>query len=1027
MRFQFKKQQYQWDAVESTVQVFCGQPNQSLQEYVLDQGRYYIVTADGTRIEDNRIMHAEQGYANQEIRISDQQLLENVQTIQAANNINLSSSLSNNLGRIALDIEMETGTGKTYVYIKTMFELNKLYGWSKFIVVVPSIAIREGVKKSFELTEEHFMEEYGKKARYFIYNSDDLPQIESFSTSNDIYVMIINTQAFASSLKEGANNKAAKIIYSQRDNFGSRRPIDVIAANRPIVIMDEPQKMGGTATQTALKQFNPLFTLNYSATHKDVHNPVFVLDALDAYRQKLVKKIEVIGFELKHIKGTDRYLFLENIVLSKNQPPLARVEYEYKLASGNIKRITKNLKQGDDLYHVSNGLSEYENCRIQEILPLHNRIVLSDGTELHIGEAMGNVTAEYKARIQIRETILAHLRKEQINFHKGIKTLSLFFLDEVKNYRLYDDDGNQLLGRYGQIFEEEYKNIYNDFRTLNDPDYAAYLAEMMPEKTHAGYFSIDKKGHAVNSELKRGETISDDTSAYDLILKDKERLLSFKEPVRFIFSHSALREGWDNPNVFQICSLRQSNSATQKRQEVGRGLRLCVNSAGVRQDLDTLGENSVQNVNKLTVIASEGYADFVSALQTEIRENLYERPKKATPKFFEGKRVKAAGQDQPYTITETDANTIFLHLAMNGYITSNGEVQEKFRKDLAADMLPLLPDNLAPLSTPVYRLVQSIFDPNVLNDMIENGNKPTVSNNLNDNAKKREWLELWKQLNHKYAYTVTFDSEQLIEKSVTHIDAKLQVSELSYRKIQGEQNGGIDIETTATSENIVKVNTITRVKYDLIGQIAKGTTLTRKTVATILSKIRPQKFLMFRHNPEEFIASVIKLINEQKATMIVEHIRYNQVEGSYDTSIFTEEKHQDYSKAYMAQKSIQDYVFTDGYAKDGQSVERKLAEALDHAAEVVVYAKLPKGFHIPTPVGNYSPDWAIAFKEGTVQHVYFVAETKGSMSTMQLTPIEQAKIDCAEKLYNNLPENFNIHYAKIEDFDSLLKAVNGNG
>ena len=1024
MKLQFKKQQYQWDAVDSTVQVFSGQPNQSLQEYVLDQGRYYIVTADGTRVEDNRIMHAEQGYANQEIRLSDPQLLENVQTIQAANNINLSSSLSNNLGRIALDIEMETGTGKTYVYIKTMFELNKLYGWSKFIVVVPSIAIREGVKKSFELTEEHFMEEYGKKARYFIYNSDNLTQIESFSTSNDISVMIINTQAFASSLKEGANNKASRIIYSKRDDFGSRRPIDVIAANRPIIIMDEPQKMGGTATQTALKQFNPLFTLNYSATHKDVHNPVYVLDALDAYRQKLVKKIEVIGFELKHIKGTDRYLFLENILLSKNQPPLARMEYEYKLASGNIKRITKNLKQGDDLYHISNGLSEYENCRIQEILPLHNRIVLSDGTELHIGEAMGNVTAEYKARIQIRETILAHLRKEQINFHKGIKTLSLFFLDEVKNYRLYDEHGNQLLGRYGQIFEEEYKNIYNDFRTLNDPDYAAYLAEMMPEKTHAGYFSIDKKGHAVNSELKRGETISDDTSAYDLILKDKERLLSFKEPVRFIFSHSALREGWDNPNVFQICSLRQSNSATQKRQEVGRGLRLCVNSAGVRQDLDTLGENSVQNVNKLTVIASEGYADFVSALQTEIRDNLYERPKKADTDFFTGRKVKVG--EEIITIDKTQAIDIYFQLRSMGYVTKVGEVTPEFRKAQEENKLAPLADDLAPLTDAVYKLVQSIFDPNVLNDMIENGNKPTVSNNLNDNAKKREWLELWKQLNHKYAYTVTFDAEQLIEKSVIHIDAKLQVSELSYRKIQGEQNGGIDIEMTATSENVVKVNTLTRVKYDLIGQIAKGTTLTRKTVATILSKIRPQKFLMFRHNPEEFIASVIKLINEQKATMIVEHIRYNQVEGSYDTSIFTEEKHQDYNKAYMAQKSIQDYVFTDGYAKDGQSVERKLAEALDHAAEVVVYAKLPKGFHIPTPVGNYSPDWAIAFKEGTVQHVYFVAETKGSLESMQLTPIEQAKIDCAEKLYNNLPENFNIHYAKIEDFDSLLKAVNGN-
>ena len=1024
MKLQFKKQQYQWDAVESTVQVFSGQPNQGLQEYVLDQGRYYIVTADGKRIEDNRILHAVQGYSNQEIRLSDPELLDNLQTIQAANNINISPALSNNLGRIALDIEMETGTGKTYVYIKTMFELNKRYGWTKFIVVVPSIAIREGVKKSFEITEDHFMEEYGKKARYFIYNSDNLTQIDTFSTSSDISVMIINTQAFASSLKEGAKNKASLIIYSPRDNFGSRRPIDVIAANRPIVILDEPQKMGGNATQKSLQQFKPLFTLNYSATHKDVHNPVYVLDALDAYKQKLVKKIEVMGFELKNIKGTDRYLFLENIILSKNQPPMARVEYEYRLSSGTIKRQTANLCQNEDLYYRSNELNEYQNCRIQEILPNRNMIVLSDGTELHIGEAIGNVTAEHKARIQIRETILAHLRKEQINFHKGIKTLSLFFLDEVKNYRLYDEEGNQLLGRYGKIFEEEYQNIYNDFRTLNDPDYAAYLAAITPAATHAGYFSIDKKGHAINSEVKRGETFSDDISAYDLILRKKEVLLNLDVPVRFIFSHSALREGWDNPNVFQICSLRQSNSATQKRQEVGRGLRLCVNSAGVRQDLETLGENSVQQINCLTVIASEGYADFVGALQSEIRENLYSRPMKADTDFFIGKKVKVG--EEVITIDKGQALEIYFQLRSSGYVTKAGEVTSEFRKALAENKLEPLKEELEPLTDVVYKLVQSIFDPTAIEGMIENAHKTTITNNLNDNAKKREWLELWNKLNHKYAYTVTFDSEQLIEKSVICIDAKLQVSELSYRKTVGEQKDGVDFVTTATGENAVKINATTRVKYDLIGQIAKGTVLTRQTVATILSKIRPQKFLMYHRNPEEFIASVIKLIKEQKASMIVEHIRYNQVEGTYDTSIFTEEKHQDYSKAYQSTKSIQDYVFTDGYAKDGQSVERKLAEALDHAAEVVVYAKLPKGFHIPTPVGNYSPDWAIAFKEGTVQHVYFVAETKGSLESMQLTPIEQAKIDCAEKLFNNLPENINIHYAKISDYDSLLKAVNGN-
>lgn len=1022
MKFQFKKQQYQWDAVESTVRVFNGQPNQGLQEYVVDQGKLFVRTK-GKMQEVTRIDTIEQGYANQLITLNDAELLRNLQTIQAANNINISSSLSNNLGRIALDIEMETGTGKTYVYIKTMFELNKLYGWCKFIVVVPSIAIREGVKKSFDITINHFMEEYGKKARCFIYNSNDLTQIETFSTSNDISVMIINTQAFNTSLREGANNKTARIIYSKRDDFGSRRPIDVISANNPIIIMDEPQKMGGAATQAALRQFKPLFTLNYSATHKDVHNPVYVLDALDAYKQKLVKRIEVIGFELKNIKGTDRYLFLENIVLSKNQPPLARLEYEQQLAGGNIKRIIRNLRQGDDLYHLSNNLNEYQNCRIQEILPECNKIVFSDGTELHIGEAMGNITAEHKARIQIRETILAHLRKEQINFQKGIKTLSLFFLDEVKNYRLYDEDGNQLLGRYGQIFEEEYQNIRSEFLSINDPDYSSYLAEITPQATHAGYFSIDGKGRAINSEVKRGENFSDDISAYDLILKNKERLLSFNEPVRFIFSHSALREGWDNPNIFQICSLRQSNSATQKRQEVGRGLRLCVNNLGVRQDIDCLGANSVHNINKLTVIASEGYADFVGALQTEIRDNLYDRPKKADTDFFTGRKVKAG--DEIITIDKTQAMDIYFQLRSKGYVTKVGEVTPEFRKALEENKLEPLADDLMPLTDAVYKIVQSIFDPKALDGMIENGNKPTVSNNLNDNAKKREWLELWKRLNHKYAYTVTFDSDQLIEKSVTHIDAKLQVSELSYRKMQGEQKGGIDIETTGTSENIVNVKVVTHVKYDLIGQIAKGTMLTRKTVATILSKIRSSKFAMYRMNPEEFISSVIKLINEQKATMIVEHIRYNQVEGCYDTSIFTEEKHLDYSKAYQGKRSIQDYVFTDGYAQDGQSTERKLAEALDRADEVVVYAKLPKGFHIPTPVGNYSPDWAIAFKEGTVQHVYFVAETKGTLDSLQLKPIEQAKIRCAEKLFSSLPPDINIHYDAIKDFDSLLKAVNG--
>ena len=1023
MKFQFKIQDYQTEAVESTVRVFAGQPNQSMGEYIIDKGKL-MRRMGGTMQEFAQIEYeGEMGYRNQPVVLEDDTLLSNLHKVQANNNINISPALSNRLGRCALDIEMETGTGKTYVYIKTMFEMNKRFGWSKFIVVVPSIAIREGVKKSFDITVDHFMELYGKKARYFIYNSKNLTQIETFSSSSEISVMIINTQAFNTSFKDGARNEAARIIFSKRDEFGSRKPIDVIAANNPIIIMDEPQKMGGAATQTSLLKFNPLFTLNYSATHKDVHNPVYVLDALDAFQKKLVKKIEVIGFELKNIKGTDRYLYLEDIILSKTKAPVARIEYEVQLAGGAIKRQTRSFSVGDDLFALSNNLNQYKNCRVAEILPQQDKVVFSNGDELHINEAQGNITEQHKVRIQIRETIKAHFRKERGNFKKGIKTLSLFFLDEVANYRLYDEDGNQLLGEYGKIFEEEYRNILNEELTLYDAEYNTYLASIEASRTHTGYFSIDGKGRAINSEVKRGETFSDDISAYDLILKNKERLLSFEVPVRFIFSHSALREGWDNPNVFQICSLRQSNSATQKRQEVGRGLRLCVNSLGVRQDIDALGETSVHNVNKLTVIASEGYATFVDALQDQIKQDLYERPQHAKPEFFEGRKIRVG--EELITISKDDALDIFVQLRGYGYVDRLGEVQQTFRDDLASGTLQPLKDNIALLTEGVYRLVQSIFDPSVLRGMIENGSKVKVKNTLNNNAQKQEWIELWNRINHKYAYTVSFNSDELIRNCVQEIDRHLEVSQLTYVVTTGEQNNQLDFSVDSTTTQRLRTDTVTTVKYDLIGKIAKETTLTRRTVATILSKISPAKFLMYKANPEEFIAKCARMIKEQKAAMIVDHITYNQIEGEYDSNIFIEEKWEDdYKSAFNAKKSIQDYVFTDGYAADGKSVERKFAEALDAASEVVVYAKLPRGFQIPTPVGNYAPDWAVAFQQGTVKHIYFVAETKGTMSSMELRPIEKTKIHCAEKLYELLSNN-QVIYRQVSDYETLLNFAQG--
>lgn len=1027
MKLKFKIQPYQTEAVENVARVFDGQPNLGLLKYEIEQG--------SKSLEMNiKFDETEAGYKNADIVLDEETLLKNIHHIQTENNIQLSSDVVKKLGHCQLDVEMETGTGKTYVYIKTLFELNRRYGWTKFIVVVPSVAIREGVKKSFDITADHFMELYGKKANYFIYNSDRLFDIESFSQSADISVMIINTQAFNTSLKEGAKNKAARIIYDKRDSFRSRRPIDIIAANRPIIILDEPQKMGGAATQKALARFNPLFTLNYSATHKETHNPVYVLDALDAYNKKLVKKIEVVGFELKNLKGTNGYLYLADFILSKDKAPQARIELELQTKSGKIKRDYKNVSKGKSLYELSGEMEQYRGYTIAEIniddqIPSRSSITLDNGITLHLKEVVGNVTADHKVRIQIRETIKAHFRKEAYLFKRGIKCLSLFFIDEVANYRKYDDDGQQLLGRYGEIFEQEYIKELNEQRKLLNPDYASYLNSVDVKDTHTGYFSIDKKGHSVNSTIKRGSDSSDDISAYDLILKNKERLLSLDEPVRFIFSHSALREGWDNPNVFQICSLRQSNSESQKHQEIGRGLRLCVDSRGVRQDSDVLSDD-VHKINRLTVIASEGYASYVSGLQNEIRTKLYDRPQRADTDFFTGK-IFTLPDESKHTVTKDEAKEIWFQLRTNGYITKVGEVTELFHNDLQNETLESFDEELQPYTDQIYKCVQSIFDPHVINDLIDDGSKPQIpENRLNDNFAKKEFQELWHRINHKYAYTVDFDSEELIDKAVTAINNELNVSRLSYVVTRGEQkdqltheemeSGHMLQEGTSNHEEI-STDVVSHVKYDLLGKIGTNTKLTRKTVASILSKILTSKFNYYKMNPEEFISKVSRIIMEQKATIIVDHISYNPLNGDdnkYTCDIFTQEKHTTIDKAYRSKKSIMDYVFIDG------KVEHDFVEKIDNAKEVVVYAKLPKGFHIPTPVGKYSPDWAIAFQEGRVRHIYFVAETKGSMSSLDLRGIEKNKIACAEKLFNQLSST-QIRYGKVDSFDELMIAVNG--
>lgn len=1046
MRFNFKIQQYQTDAVDAVVRVFQGQGFHDKVNYIRDLGTQKATTPFSPRTKQMSFIRTDEqltvadvddgdnddtGYKNEIVQLSDEQLLHNIQTLQIQNNIKLSTFLVKDLGHCSLDIEMETGTGKTYVYIKTMFELNKKYGWSKFIVVVPSVAIREGVKKSFEITTDHFMEYYGKKARFFIYNSSNLNQLDSFSSSPDINVMIINTQAFASSLKEDGKSKEARIIYSKRDDFASRRPIDVIKANRPIIILDEPQKMGGDVTQKALQNFDPLFVLNYSATHAKHHNLVYALDALDAFNKRLVKKIEVKGFEVKNLRGTDSYLYLEQIVLSSKKPPMAKIELEIRYKK-SINRELRTAGVGDDLYFISQEMGQYKGYTISEIDPLRGTVTFTNGVVIKAGDVVGDVSEKDIRRIQIRETILSHFEKEEKLFNMGIKCLSLFFIDEVAKYRQYDENGDEVLGEYGVMFEEEYISILNEHITLLDTPYQKYLKSTGSDvhRVHKGYFSIDKRtGRSVDSQLKRGSEFSDDISAYDLILKNKERLLSFDEPTRFIFSHSALREGWDNPNVFQICTLKHSDSNTGKRQEVGRGLRLCVNQNGTRMDVQSCGD-SVHEINVLTVIASESYKNFVSELQSDIKAVLYDRPTVATNEYFKGKYIKV--DDVLTLIDDEKANAIEFYLIQNGYVDMKRKVTDKYRQAVKNGSVAELPEELKPMADGIHKLIQAVYDDSALDDIVSDAHDPKIKENpLNENFAKREFQALWHEINHKYAYTVDFKSAELIHNAIAHIDQRLFVSELQYTTTIGRQKAEIneyEIERGAsftdekTRTKTLKHAETSQIKYDLIGKIAEGTVLTRRTISAILQGIRMEKFYMFQNNPEEFITKVIRLINEQKATMIVEHISYDTIEGEYDSSIFTAEKTtQSFDKAFLAKKAIQDYVFTDGSAD--KSIERRFAEDLDAAEEVCVYAKLPRSFQIPTPVGNYSPDWAIAFYEGKVKHIFFIAETKGTMETLELRPIERAKISCARKLFNEMSTS-NVVYHDVDTYQNLLNIMN---
>lgn len=1017
MKLRYKHQRFQTEAALAVANAFTGQPKSDGQsDHIVDQGV-------------NQNLFVVKGFGNKNVILAPEAVCENVRAIQTEQGLKPVEQLQQLQGvGTALTIEMETGTGKTYTYIKTMYELNARYGWTKFVVVVPSIAIREGVLKSFESMQEHFAQEYGKRTQYFVYNSKQLSKIDAFASDAGMHVMIINTQAFNASMDEEKStdkmekgklkkaDKAARIIFERRDEFGSRRPIDVLAQTHPIMIIDEPQSVLGVdkknKTRKGIAMFKPLFTLLYSATHRkgDIYNMVYKLDAIDAYNQKLVKKIEVKGIRQIGSTATNGYVYLEEIVIGKGNPQ-ARISFDIKTQT-ETKQVSRLVDERFNLKEHSGGLAEYDNNFIVERIDGRQGFVrFLNGLTLHEGDAVGSVNEDYIRRIQIRETIRTHLERERQLFSQNIKVLSLFFIDHVDSYKLYDEEDSK--GKFAKMFEEEYNRVLSEMLpSFTDEAYLRYLSDPRnaASKVHKGYFSMDKKSKMVESKERQGEN---EERAFDLIMKDKERLLSLNEPVRFIFSHSALKEGWDNPNVFQICTLKNSDNETKKRQEVGRGMRLCVNQKGERQDADVLGDH-VFDTNILTVIASESYEDFAKKLQTEMAEACADRPIVITAHLFEGRSYTMADGTNGKFDTH-QAVAVYNALVRQDYVNDEGTLTARYFDDKRNGSLDFGKSN--DMKDSIIAILDTVFTRSIVKP--EDGRKPKLEKFQKDNFAKKEFQELWKRINRRTYYQVNFDTSDLVKKSVKAVDDLLKVTEIRIVVEGGSMENIRDKESleagVAMTQGNIRTIHLTEavgkgVTYDLIGQLVSATGLTRKTIVEILKGIKPATFSMFKMNPEEFIIKTARIINDCKALAVIQCIKYEKLNDEFSTDIFTENALRGKLgvNAIESVKSLYDLVVL-----DSMGTEKNFAESLEHEDDVVVYTKLPRGFYINTPMGKYNPDWAVAFREGSVKHVYFIAETKGTDDLpSDLRGTENSKIECARK-----------HFAAISEKDVIFDVV----
>lgn len=970
LKFKFdSKLQFQLDAINSIVDLFEGQPTaESIIKNTFEKKKGELI--DFSYVGNNLVLDPED-------------ILNNLKKVQDNNDLEISKKLEG----LNFSVEMETGTGKTYVYLRTIFELNKKYGFKKFIIVVPSIAIKEGVLKSISITKDHFQELYEKTPfNHYVYDPKNINNISSFAKNNNIQILVINIDAFRKTVENVDDESKANIIHRTRDQLQGRKPIEYIQAVNPIVIIDEPQSVDNTEkAQDAIKTLNPLFILRYSATHKELYNLTYSLDAIKAYDNRLVKKIQVTSV-IGDITGNKAFV---KLISTDNKNGIKAKLSIRHFSSGVIKEKNITVKNGSDLYDLSNNHEVYKNgylVRVIDCTPKQEYIEFVNGLRVNINQETDNNNDDIQ-KAQMRATIQQHLDNELKLKKHGLKVLSLFFIDKVSNYRYYDEENNPKKGKFAEWFTEIFTELINkiEYKELKKELYNNFELYDIA-KIHDGYFAQDKKGVWTDTN---GNTIADN-SIYDKIMKNKEQLLNFDEPLRFIFSHSALKEGWDNPNVFQICTLNETKSVFKKRQEIGRGLRLPVNQKGDRiKDSD---------INRLTVIANESYESFCSTLQSEYQKDGIEFGKISTVAFKNIEIVLHTGNEK---IGSKVSEELFSNLVEKGYLDENGYITSKFRPN-DNDFILDVNDKFKPLDWKIIDVLKN----HLITSRIENTLKKGYRKLNKEVYLDPEFKELWNRISQKTTYSVNYNTEELVKnvikrfnnsEKIKPLKIHIQSADVNIQKkgIEGKLNRE---ESQYFFENIYIPDILSILDKELEYKI------TRKALAEMILKSERLKELMI--NPQEFIKQLIIIIKNELNKLIVDGIKYEKIENDYfEMRKFEIDEVKEYfiDKVINCKHNIYDIVEYDS------EIERRFAESLDRMPEVRLFIKLPPWFKIQTPLGSYNPDWAIV--KHNDQTLYLVKETKGTLDYYKLRNSEDQKIYCGKAHFNALNKDIDFGVA----------------